>query len=111
MKSVFPLPHEPYKCSLSGLAKKPCKQSIAMVFGLLLEFILQVRDHENSDKDGWVGECIFIKRMPWGCLRFVIVVFPDQTHLLFFWSVLLILMVNYGEFLLQTLSNFDGRLW
>ena len=21
--------------------------------------------------------------MPWGCLRFVIVVFPDQTHLLF----------------------------
>ena len=22
--------------------------------------------------------------VPWGCLRFVIVVFPDQTHLLFF---------------------------
>ena len=22
--------------------------------------------------------------MPWGCLRFVIVVFPDHTHLLFF---------------------------
>ena len=21
--------------------------------------------------------------VPWGCLRFVIVVFPDQTHLLF----------------------------
>ena len=21
--------------------------------------------------------------MPWGCLRFVIVVFPDHTHLLF----------------------------
>ena len=21
---------------------------------------------------------------PWGCLRFVIVVFPDHTHLLFF---------------------------
>ena len=22
--------------------------------------------------------------LPWGCLRFVIVVFPDHTHLLFF---------------------------
>ena len=22
--------------------------------------------------------------VPWGCLRFVIVVFPDHTHLLFF---------------------------
>ena len=27
--------------------------------------------------------------VPWGCLRFVIVVFPDHTHLLFF-------MLNYG---------------
>ena len=27
--------------------------------------------------------------VPWGCLRFVIVVFPDHTHLLFlFWKVL-----------------------
>ena len=24
--------------------------------------------------------------MPWGCLRFVIVVFPDHTHLLFFYK-------------------------
>ena len=24
--------------------------------------------------------------VPWGCLRFVIVVFPDQTHLLFYAS-------------------------
>ena len=23
---------------------------------------------------------------PWGCLRFVIVVFPDHAHLLFLWS-------------------------
>ena len=27
--------------------------------------------------------------VPWGCLRFVIVVFPDHTHLLF------LLQVNY----------------
>ena len=25
----------------------------------------------------------FFLKMPWGCLRFVIVVFPDHTHLLF----------------------------
>ena len=25
-----------------------------------------------------------ILAVPWGCLRFVIVVFPDHTHLLFF---------------------------
>ena len=24
--------------------------------------------------------------VPWGCLRFVIVVFPDHTHLLLFWK-------------------------
>ena len=27
--------------------------------------------------------------MPWGCLRFVIVVFPDHTHLLFLRPLLL----------------------
>ena len=35
---------------------------------------------------------VMVKRLflavPWGCLRFVIVVFPDHTHLLFLqWSV------------------------
>ena len=28
--------------------------------------------------------------VPWGCLRFVIVVFPDHTHLLFFLLITLI---------------------
>ena len=27
-------------------------------------------------------ECLFLA-MPWGCLRFVIVILPDHTHLLF----------------------------
>ena len=27
---------------------------------------------------------LFCVAVPWGCLRFVIVVFPDHTHLLFF---------------------------
>ena len=31
----------------------------------------------------------FFLAVPWGCLRFVIVVFPDHTHLLFFLSGLL----------------------
>ena len=26
--------------------------------------------------------------MPWGCLQFVIVVFPDHTHLLFFIDII-----------------------
>ena len=30
-----------------------------------------------------MGERLFLA-VPWGCLRFVIVVFPDHTHLLFF---------------------------
>ena len=28
--------------------------------------------------------------VPWGCLRFVIVVFPDHTHLLFFFIKVLL---------------------
>ena len=30
-----------------------------------------------------MAERLFLA-VPWGCLQFVIVVFPDQTHLLFF---------------------------
>ena len=29
--------------------------------------------------------------VPWGCLRFAIVVFPDHTHLLFLLSILFLL--------------------
>ena len=25
--------------------------------------------------------------VPWGCLQFVIVVFPDRTHILFLWHI------------------------
>ena len=32
--------------------------------------------------------------MPWGCLRFVIVVFPDHTHLLFFINFLFTFYVS-----------------
>ena len=30
--------------------------------------------------------------VPWGCLRFVIVVFPDRARLLFLWHILVILI-------------------
>ena len=40
-----------------------------------------------------IAERLFLA-VPWGCLRFVIVVFPDHTHLLF--SVLVTCMVNYS---------------
>ena len=34
--------------------------------------------------------------VPWGCLRFVIVVFPDHTHLLFFTDIFsnIIVLIN-----------------
>ena len=34
--------------------------------------------------------------VPWGCLRFVIVVFPDHTHLLFF-HLNIIFILQYVE--------------
>ena len=30
-----------------------------------------------------MGESLFLA-VPWGCLRFVIVIFPDHTHFLFY---------------------------
>ena len=40
--------------------------------------------------------------VPWGCLQFMIVVFPDHTHLLFFIRALMpetltLLLVNHKE--------------
>ena len=32
--------------------------------------------------------------VPWGCLRFVIVVFPDHTHLLFFMISKIVFLLN-----------------
>ena len=32
--------------------------------------------------------------VPWGCLRLVIVVFPDNTHLLFFFIILIFFCAN-----------------
>ena len=39
--------------------------------------------------------------MPWGCLRFVIVVFPDHTHLLF----LHILLMEFSLFYRWKISH------
>ena len=39
--------------------------------------------------------------VPWGCLRFVIVVFPDHTHLLF------LIFIKY--LLLQNVTSIDFR--
>ena len=36
-----------------------------------------------------MGEWLFLA-VPWGCLQFVIVVFPDHSHLLFFIIVIMI---------------------
>ena len=46
--------------------------------------------------------------MPWGCLRFVIVVFPDHTHLLFFLNIVQPLVcktvtISFAEIFWQSL--------
>ena len=38
----------------------------------------------------WCLVIVEFLMVPWGCLRFVIVVFPDHTHLLFLGEILVI---------------------
>ena len=40
--------------------------------------------------------------VPWGCLRFVIVVFPDHTHLLFFINVPLPVYVSNVKYVAES---------
>ena len=42
--------------------------------------------------------------VPQGCLRFVIVVFPDHTHLLFLYATSLVLLGAKAKFLQRKLS-------
>ena len=46
----------------------------------------------------------FFLAVPWGCLRFVIVVFPDHTYLLFFVADTYIQCISSS---LQSLTNID----
>ena len=46
--------------------------------------------------------------MPWGCLRFVIVVFPDHTHLLFF-PLFLRICENSASHTLNDKNRTDAR--
>ena len=48
--------------------------------------------------------------VPWGCLCFVIVVFPDHTHLLFSGLVEINCHVVFDVFSLVNNSNFQIRL-
>ena len=48
-------------------------------------------------------ECVFLA-MPWGCLQFVIVVFPDPTHLLF------LLKKSYKSILFSTAYTLSWML-
>ena len=43
--------------------------------------------------------------VPLGCLRFVIVVFPDHTHLLFLISELVLILVSFLVFLCNTIMT------
>ena len=44
--------------------------------------------------------------VPWGCLRFVIVVFPDHTHLL----CLLFVLVPMGEIIVPWKESFKNPI-
>ena len=46
--------------------------------------------------------------VPWGCLRFVIVVFPDHTHLLFYISAYSLVVVAYDSELKN--HGFESKL-
>ena len=49
--------------------------------------------------------------VPWGCLRFVVVVFPDHTNLLFwFWLVALRSSQRYGYVRTVILPNHTCHL-
>ena len=39
--------------------------------------------------------------VPWGCLRFVIVVFPDHTHLLYIYSVVPLIANHFNASVLD----------
>ena len=56
-----------------------------------------------------MGEWLFLA-VPWGCLQFVIVVFPDHSHLLFFINVIMIVQAleTKAIFLLQSKNTLDS---
>ena len=43
---------------------------------------------------------LFFLSVPWGCLQLVIVVFPDHTHLLFFYTDIVVFAYTYVDALL-----------
>ena len=47
---------------------------------------------------------------PWGCLRFVIVVFPDHTHLLFF-MIKQIHVIHFSSLTEDTYTDNDPKLY
>ena len=49
--------------------------------------------------------------VPWGCLRFVIVVFPDHTHLLFLILHIIIVMLNFSLVLMKRLNKTESDVF
>ena len=48
--------------------------------------------------------------VPWGCLRFVIVVFPDHTHLLFLLATLIMSLILLNLVLKSSIENSESIL-
>ena len=49
--------------------------------------------------------------VPWGCLRFVIVVFPDHTHLLFFKGIPVRLFLKLLFTLIIPILTYSSESW
>ena len=61
-----------------------CAFQFSLAFSKIRGFksCFQIDFHELAADNKADFERLFLA-VPWGCLRFVIVVFPDHTHLLF----------------------------
>ena len=55
-------------------------------------------------------EWLFLS-VPWGCLRFVNVVFPDHTHILLFYKLKIFTLYNNLQPHQNTLINLIGQSW
>ena len=102
-------------------SKRPC---IVLVIACVPHLHVKICTIEAPSKDNVLKEVIRGQRseidtnrhhtrvflaVPWVCLQFVIAVFPDHTHLLFWCSVLFFIYVPYlGLSLISTAGNLES---
>ena len=97
-------------CSMFGCTLLCVRSSIAIILMGKRELVALL------NLSSWflvVGERLFLA-VPQGCLRFVIVVFLDHTHLLFFVRVRVMILKNilFGKALIKIRAKIEKQpLW